>query len=284
MWRSGSVLLGLLCAACASPSSQEAAKFGQAATATLTIITDARSTDIDLMRETGIEQRTYNYLTTGTMALDRPLDSKAEKLIAEQIDLLTSLSDYANALAQATDPKGNADLEAAAAKLPGATSALFTSIPSSTSSPLVGPVVTLVSSVAVDVVELETRDRLRRVIETAEPFLEVAVNQIIIDNDKVQNMLGSAYHSWIRAKEKNLSILRQNYGVAYSAYKDADSVSNGFKQRLSTLNRDTLGKTLIALETTHKALLSNDIDFSAAFADFTKIAGQLRTITQTKSK
>jgi hypothetical protein len=274
----------LLCTACASPSSQEATKFGSAATSALTIITDSRTAQIDLIRESQIEVRACNYLNHGVVDLYPPLDGKGPKLIEEQISLLTAITDYAKALSVATDPQAISDLEAAAAKLPTASSSLLASVPNTGSSPLIGPAITLVSTVAVDVVELETRARLRSVIEATRGPLDVAVLQLMEDSVKVQNILDNAYQQWASAKKCNLDNLYQSNIAAngrpylYSAYKDADSVARGFRQRLSVLNPNKLAAALTALEETHAALLSNDVDFQAAYQKLKDIVSQLQAI------
>lgn len=279
-----SVLLALFCGACASPSSQEATKFGKAATDTLTVITDSRVANIDLVRESGIEERTCGYLSKGTIALDPPLNGKSDELLEKQLGLLTAVSDYAKALSDATDPQSISELEAAAAKLPGATSSLFAAIPNSAGSPLVGPAVTLISNVAINLVELETRARLRSVIQATKPYLDTAALQIIDDSDQVEHILSAAYKKWAAAKRCNLQLLRQNDQIVngnaylYSTYKDADNSARAFKQRLAILNKKKLIKTLRALIEAHDALLSGDVDFQLAFQRLQEIVKDLQGI------
>jgi hypothetical protein len=136
----GTALLALMCAACAAPSTKEADEFGKAATASLTILTDAHTAYADLLRERGIEQRTHGYLENGEIVFASSLvcedntpftDQQGKELLQDQFDLLTALSDYATAISEAaadpTNPAAASNLDAAsknlssnAAKTPGA--------------------------------------------------------------------------------------------------------------------------------------------------------------------
>ncbi|MGH6840200.1 MAG: hypothetical protein ACREDT_15705 [Methylocella sp.] len=270
----------LLCAGCASPSSQPAAKFGKTATDSLTIIADARSADLDLIRETGIERRASSYLSGGPITIDHP-PPKSLTLLEDQLDAITAINEYATALAKATDPKGIQDLRDATGKIPGAANALLAAIPVSAPSPLT-PAITLISTVAVDIIDLQIRAELRQIIETVNPYLIAFIDHIILDGPTVDAELKGAYHSWINAKTANLSIIPGNYAVSYYAYREADTIAQNFKHRLAVLNNNKIVEVLVAMRKAHTALLSTDIDFEAAFSEFSQIAASINKISTGK--
>jgi hypothetical protein len=294
LWRIISVALTLACAGCASPSSKEAADFGKAASDTLAIISDSRTAEIDLIREAGAERRACDYLTQGKINLRPPLDSKGSKLVQEQLALLKAITEYAKALSDATDPQGNTDLEAAGTKLAAATTsfatpALSVVAPSISSSPVIGPAITLLSAVAIDIVELETRARLRAVIEANRLILDLAVQRIRIDAAEVERLVRDSYSRWASAKACNLRVLRAGNETVngnaplYSVYKDADAAAHAFLQRLTVLDVADLAKALEALVKAHDALLANDIDFQLANQKLKEIVADLQALNKAAS-
>lgn len=276
------VIIALSCAGCAHPTTEEAASFGKVANDAVAAFTENRAVELDLQRAAHIESRACRYLVTGGVNLSPPLDDHGSKLFDSQVNLLTSIADYADALSKATDPKSFADLEAAATQLSTATTGLIAALPNATTSPVTGPVIQLISTVAIDLVELELRARLRAVVEAMQPKLDEAMLLLVNDWDNVESILRARHRAWIEAKSCNLRILHRAAGTPtpalYTTYKDADTEARQFKARISALTKEQLIDLFAKLIEAHKALSSPGIDFPAALAKLKDVATQIRAV------
>jgi hypothetical protein len=244
-----------------------------------------------------VERRACYYLQNGEFDLRPPVNSYKNPLIEDQINLLTAISDYAKALSDATDPQGLSNLQSAAGSLATTTnkSATAASAPaaakptsspvaansSSASSPIIGPAITLVSKVAIDVVQLETLNEVRTIVEQMDPYLYYAQLLITTDSPKVEKILITAYTNWKNNKSCVLKTLKNSNEInvpLYSMYKDADSAALGFEQRVKALDTTKLNDTLLALAQAHHALLTNDVDFQVAIKEFSDYAADLKAL------
>lgn len=281
MWRILVVLIAYLLSACStSPTSKQVAEFGKSADAAVAIVKDARSAEVDLVRERTIERQACSFLRGSPIVLAAKPDGALSPNLAPQLELLGAISDYAAALSKATDPQVMADVEAAAGALSDSTVAFAGSLPSASSSPLIGPAVHLVSTVAIDIVEMEMRARLRKVIQQTDPFLRTATTKLLEDLGPVQTDVARSFAQWKRARACSLEYMRANPGTPrsdlYASFKDADSVARQFQQRIAVL--DNSPALLSALLQAHFNLLNSDVDIEISLQKLKAIVKNLEEL------
>ena len=237
-------------------------------------------TEVDLARERGIEKQACQFLRGGPIVLAGKPDGKVSPSLAEQLKLLDAISAYATALSKATDPQVMADLEASAATLSDSVTGFATGLPQASTSPIFGPTVKLISTIAVDIVELETRARLRQVIQHMDPFIRTASEKLLVDLDPVEKDMVLSFKVWQRAKACNLRAIRADIQTAkndlYTNYKEADIIARQFQERITVL--DGRDEILLALQQAHFALLSDSVDFKASLQKLKDIVAQLQVL------
>jgi len=274
-------MFACLVVGCSStPTSKQAATFGTSATAALELVKDARAVEADLGRERSIERYACNFLRGGKIVLAAKPEGKFSPVLVEQIQLLDAISNYADALSKATDPEIAAKLEASAATLSDSVVTLAGSLPAASASPIIGPAVKLISTVAVDVIELETRARLREVITRTDPFLRTAAAKLLEDLATVEIDTARSFAQWKAARACSLEALRSDIRTPahrlYTSYKDADAVGRQFHQRSLALAQR--GEILGALLRAHYDLISDEVDLDATLQKLKDIVQRLNAL------
>lgn len=281
MWRIVILLIAYLLSGCStSPTSRQVAEFGSSADGAIAVVKGARTVEIDLARERTIERQACGFLRGSPIVLAAKPDGALSPNLAPQLELLGAISDYAAALSKATDPQVMADVEAAAGALSGSTVAFAGSLPSASSSPLIGPAVQLVSTVAIDIIEMEMRARLRRVIQQTDPFLRTAAAKLLEDLGPVQTDMARSFAQWKHARACSLEYMRANPATPrsdlYASFKDADSVARQFQQRITIL--DNSPALLGALQQAHFNLLNSDVDIEISLQKLRAIVKNLEEL------
>jgi hypothetical protein len=271
----------LVCGGCSlSPTSEQAASFGKSADTALTMLTNARAVEGDLALHTEIETRACNYLKENIIGFAAHTTGPVSAAYAPQIELLQAITEYAQALSKATDPKLTSDLESAAGKLTASSGTFVKSLPSASSSPIFGPAINVVSSVAINLVEIDTRQRIRNVVEQTDPFLQTAAIKLLKDLEPVESRLRVSYQKWLGEKECILRSIRSSpelsKAVIYKVYIDADQEARNFSVRLDVLAKR--GKILGALLDAHYQLLSTDVDFDASLSKLQSVITELQAL------
>jgi hypothetical protein len=277
------VALLLLGGCSTSPTTEEVATFGKAATTIASSYGAASSLKAELETATEVDAATCAYLLGGAIRLPGP--SAAES--AESQDraaFVVALIKYSSLLAAATDTKVSTELEASAGGLVAAASAFITSASAAAGAPsdaAAGPALQLASTLGVAAVEARSHREIRTVVAETENAIFAGVTLLITDLEREKRGLRTAYERWRSQRICVLRALRTGHastGELYRAYADADQMARAYSVRLAVL--DTAGSNLAVLMSAHKALLSDEIDIKTSLALLAKVLAQTKALKE----
>lgn len=267
-----------------SPTTEQVAAFGEAAQAVSDDFKGAYQLRADMVKAADIDRRARAYLTSADILLPTSPAPKLGKEFDEQIALIDSYAKYFKALSKATDPAQFDKLQAAADgyassmnKLVGNLAAI-TGTPSAIPLPVIGPALQLISFTGVNLVEYESRRRVRALIEQMDLVVALGASKLIQDIEADKEILVKTYRAWHSAKIELLIAVKQRNEPGYVHFIEADAIARDYLTRLKIL--DDAGRDLYTLMDAHASLLDDSDDAEEKFAKFSDFANRLSALKE----
>lgn len=263
----GMVSIAISLSSCGSGvQSAQVAKFGAAATNTVSLVAEAGRLENDLSVAYATEDNACLYLKSSRYTIAPPRANAPILRLQERDAFLKALSGYAKALATATDPDAVANLKAAAAKLTASAARLSTAAAvASPGAAVVAPVFKL----AVDSgVYMSEQDRLRRIQEIAkevQPYLNDATVLVFNEYRDDQKLIKKRMMQWEAAARCNLAHFRKTGVAAYQQYATIDKAKRDFQDRSRIVGESI--ELMTRLLEAHQDLADGSKNFADAITD-----------------
>lgn len=267
------IAVALLASCALRPATTDVQAFGVAADKAVTVLADNATLEQELASETAILSNGCSYLRGSRYQLAAARQTQPIEILAEQEQFLGALSDYAKALAQATDPESVAKLRSAAAGFSTAAGTLVaTAAPGTPGSTLAGPLIHVVVNAVVDVSELSRRHQIRAIAASVHDQLVDGSGLILNDAEPIRDALLGRLTEWEEAARCNLHSIRHDAGAGLERFLALDRQKRGYLVRIAVLDRSVA--TMGALLLTHKQIVDGEGDLAAAVAEFdNRVAG-----------
>lgn len=241
----------------------DVAKFGTAATTAVSVVAETGRLENDLSVAYAIENNACRYLKSANYTIAPPRADRPVARLQERDAFLDALSDYASALAEATDPDAIANLKAAADKL--TSSAARLSAAASPGAAVIAPVFKLAVDSGVYLSELERMRQIREIAKEVQPYLNDATVLVFNEYDNDQKLIKQRMKRWEEAARCNLSQVRRTGGAAYQQYAAIDKAKRDFEERSQIVAKsiELMTKVLKA----HQDLADGSTGLASAIAD-----------------